>query len=404
MAQYKYIAKDESAATVTGSIAADNKEAVVKELRKRNLTVVSVNEAKESKGKSCSFGKEKVNPDELVIFTFTRQLATMIEAGIPILQSLEALEEQISQKCFKVVVATIREDVSIGNSLSAAFGKHPDVFDTLFVSMIKAGEIGGALNVLLDRIAGYMEKALKLKRKVQSAMVYPAVVISMAMLITFVLLIKVVPTFKGIYDSLGQKLPAMTQLLILVSDILRKSFLWVIVGGVALFVSFANYKKTEKGSLQIDRLILRLPVFGPLVQKVALSRFSRTLATLLQSGVPILTALDIVGRSSGSRVIEVTIKNAAKHIQDGESISQPLIQSGVFPSMVTRMISVGEKTGKLDIMLTKIADFYEDQVDTAVAGLTSMIEPLIVGFLGIVVGFIVISLFLPIITLASIIH
>lgn len=399
MSQFKYVAKNENAATVTGTVDADSKEAVVKELRKRNLIVVSVIEVKAAKRKNFSIGKENVKSDELVIFT--RQLSTMIEAGIPILQSLDALEEQITQSYFKGIIAGIRQDVSVGNSLSAAFGKYPTVFDNLFVSMIKAGEIGGALNVLLDRIASYMEKDLKLRRKVQTAMVYPSVVMTMALLITILLLIKVVPTFKGIFESLGKELPAMTQALIFVSDNLRSSLLWVIVGVVVVFFLFTKYRKTEKGSLQVDRMVLHLPVFGSLIQKVSISRFSRTLATLIQSGVPILTALDIVGKSSGSRVIEVTVKDAAKRIQEGESISQPLIQSGVFPQMVTRMISVGEKTGKLDTMLTKIADFYEDQVDAAVAGLTSMIEPLIIGFLGIVVGFIVIALFMPIISLTS---
>lgn len=402
MAQYKYMAKNEEAKTMTGIIDADNKEAVVHELRKRNLIVVSVTETTANKVSGFSIGKGKVKPDELVIFT--RQLSTMIEAGIPILQSLDALEEQIVQPYFKSVIASIKQDVSAGSSLSAAFGKHSDVFDNLFVSMIKAGEIGGALNVLLDRIAGYLEKALKLKRKVQTAMVYPSVVISMAMLITILLLVKVVPTFKGIYDSLGQKLPGLTQVLIGISDNLRASLLWFVIGGVVFVFLFQKYRKTEVGSLQIDRSTLSLPIFGPLIQKVAVSRFSRTLATLIQSGVPILTALDIVGKSSGNRVIEITVKEAAKHIQEGESISQPLAQSKVFPQMVTRMIAVGEKTGKLDTMLTKIADFYEDQVDTAVSGLTSMIEPLIIGILGVVVGFIVIALFLPIISLTSAIH
>lgn len=402
MAQYKYVAKDENAATVTGVIDADTKEAVIHELRKRNLIIVSVTEGKAQKTKASSFGKGKVKPDDLVIFT--RQLSTMIEAGIPILQSLDALEEQITHPYFKTVIGAVRQDVSVGNSLSASFGKHPHVFDNLFISMIKAGEIGGALNVLLERIAGYMEKALKLKRKVQTAMVYPSVVISMAVLITILLLVKVVPTFKGIFDSLGQKLPPPTQILLAISDNLRTSLLWVVIGAVVFFFLFQKYRKTEMGSLQIDRLALRLPIFGPLVQKVAVSRFSRTLATLIQSGVPILTALDIVGKSSGSRVIEVTVKEAAKHIQEGESISQPLIQSKVFPQMVTRMIAVGEKTGKLDTMLTKIADFYEDQVDAAVSGLTSMIEPLIIGILGVVIGFIVIALFLPIISLTSALH
>jgi len=402
MANYRYLTKDENAATITGKVAADDKETVIKELRKRNLIVISVEEIKGFSFKDLSFGGEKIKGDDLVIFT--RQLSTMIEAGIPILQSLEALEEQITQKYFKSVVAAIREDVSVGNSLSIAFGKHTKVFNNLFISMIKAGETGGALNVLLDRVAGYMEKSLKLKHKVQSAMVYPILVITMAIGITLLLLIKVVPTFKGIYDSLGQKLPMMTEILIFISSNLRASFIWILAIGFLLFVVFINYKKTEAGSLRVDRLMLKLPIFGPLIQKVALSRFSRTLATLIQSGVPILTALDIVGKSSGNRVIEVTVKDAAAHIQEGESLSDPLIQSGVFPQMVTRMISVGEKTGKLDAMLTKVAEFYEDQVDTAVAGLTSMIEPLIIGFLGIVVGFIVIALFLPIINLTTVIR
>ncbi len=399
MAKFKYIAKDENATTVTGQVAAESKELVIKELRKRSLIIISVEEDRGFSFKDFSIGEEKVKSEDLVIFT--RQLSTMIDAGIPILQSLEALEEQVTQKYFKSVISAVREDVSVGNSLSASFSKHTKVFDSLFISMVKAGETGGALSALLDRIAGYMEKSLKLRNKVKSAMVYPAVVITMAILITVLLLVKVVPTFKGIYDSLGKELPGMTQVLIFISDNLKASFLWLVLAGIAGFVFFVNYKRTKAGSLQIDRLSLKLPVFGSLIRKVALSRFSRTLATLIQSGVPILTALDIVGKSSGNRVIELTVEDAAKHIQEGESISEPLIQSGVFPQMVTRMISVGEKTGKLDTMLTKIAEFYEDQVDTAVAGLTSMIEPLIIGFLGIVVGFIVIALFLPIISLTS---
>lgn len=402
MAKFKYIAKDENAATVTGKVAAESKELVIKELRKRGLIIISVEEDRGFSLKDFSIGEEKVKSEDLVIFT--RQLSTMIDAGIPILQSLEALEEQATQKYFKSVISAVREDVSVGNSLSASFGKHTRVFDSLFISMVKAGETGGALSVLLDRIAGYMEKALKLRNKVKSAMVYPAVVITMAVLITVLLLVKVVPTFKGIYDSLGKELPGMTQVLIFISENLKASFLWLVVGSIIGFIAFINYKKTEIGSLQVDRLSLKFPVFGPLIHKVALSRFSRTLATLIQSGVPILTALDIVGKSSGNRVIELTVKDAAAHIQEGESISEPLIHSGVFPQMVTRMISVGEKTGKLDTMLTKVAEFYEDQVDAAVAGLTSMIEPLIIGFLGIVVGFIVIALFLPIISLTSAIH
>ena len=401
MPKYKYIAKDERAATISGNVVAEDEDSVIKELRKRNLTIISIEETKNLDIKNISFGGNKVNPDDLVVFT--RQISTMIEAGIPILQSLEALEEQVTDRYFKEVIATVREDVSVGNSLSVAFAKHPRVFDTLFVSMVKAGETGGALNELLDRVAGYMEKTLKLKRKVKSAMVYPIVVICMAIVITLVLLIKVVPTFKEIYDSLGHELPAMTQVLITLSENLRSSFLFAIFILVGLFIFFVNYKKTKSGSLQIDRITLKLPIFGPLIQKVAISRFSRTLATLIQSGVPILTSLEIVGKSSGNRVIEIVSNDACDHIRDGESISEPLSKSDVFPKMVIRMISVGEKTGKMEAMLTKIAEFYDDQVDAAVSGLTSMIEPLIIGFLGIVVGFIVIALFLPIINITTMI-
>ncbi len=399
MPTYKYIAKDENAATISGKVVAEDQDSVIQELRKRNLTVVNVEETKSFDLRNISFGGNRVKPDELVIFS--RQLSTMIEAGIPILQSLEALEEQTTDRYFKEVVATVREDVSVGNSLSAAFGKHPKVFDTLFVSMVKAGETGGALNELLDRVAGYMEKTLKLKRKVKAAMVYPLVVISMALIITLILLIKVVPTFKEIYASLGHELPGLTQVLIHISDNLRSNFLIGIILMVVSFVVFVNYKKTPRGSLQFDSLSLKVPVFGPLIKKVAISRFSRTLATLIQSGVPILTSLEIVGKSSGNRVIELIADDACEHIRDGESISEPLANSKVFPQMVIRMISVGEKTGKMETMLTKIAEFYEDQVDAAVSGLTSMIEPLIIGFLGIVVGFIVIALFMPIINLTT---
>ena len=399
MPTYKYIAKDENAATISGKVVAEDQDSVIQELRKRNLTVVNVEETKSFDLRNISFGGNRVKPDELVIFS--RQLSTMIEAGIPILQSLEALEEQTTDRYFKEVVATVREDVSVGNSLSAAFGKHPKVFDTLFVSMVKAGETGGALNELLDRVAGYMEKTLKLKRKVKAAMVYPLVVISMALIITLILLIKVVPTFKEIYASLGHELPGLTQVLIHISDNLRSNFLIGIILMVVSFVVFVNYKKTPRGSLQFDSFSLKVPVFGPLIKKVAISRFSRTLATLIQSGVPILTSLEIVGKSSGNRVIELIADDACEHIRDGESISEPLANSKVFPQMVIRMISVGEKTGKMETMLTKIAEFYEDQVDAAVSGLTSMIEPLIIGFLGIVVGFIVIALFMPIINLTT---
>ncbi len=402
MATFKYTAKDQNANTIAGKISAETQAAVIEELRKRKLVIISVSQVKESGFKNISFGGKKVKPDDLVIFA--RQLATMVDAGVPLLQGLSALQEQITHPYFKSVITAVRDDIEVGSSLSAAFAKYPRVFDNLFVSMVQAGEAGGMLSVILDRVAGYMEKSLRLKRKVQSAMVYPAVVISMALAITLALLIKVVPTFAGIFASLGQDLPAPTKFLIDVSNSLRTGFLWYVAGIVSIYALFVLYGRTEGGRFQIDRIKLKLPVFGELITKVSVSRFSRTLATLTQSGVPILSSLEIVGKTCDNKVLEVAVLNVKNNVREGESIAAPLVKSGIFPSMVTKMISVGEKTGEMEKMLVKVADFYDDQVDTMVASLTSMIEPLIIGFLGIVVGFIVVSLFLPIIKMSTMIQ
>jgi len=400
MPTFKYVAKDQNARDVTGKMAAENQNAVIEELRKRSLTIISVAAVKETSWTSISFVRKKVKEDDLVIFS--RQLATMVEAGIPILQGLDALQEQITAPYFHSVIVAVRDDIQTGSSLSASFAKHPKVFDSLFVNMVKVGETGGVLSAILDRIASYMEKTIRLKRKVKSALIYPAVVVTMAILITIVLLVKVVPTFASIYASFDSELPAMTQMLISVSDFLKSYLLFVVIALGAVVFLLQRWYQTDKGKLAIDRAILRIPIFGELIRKVAISRFSRTLSTLLQTGVPILESLDIVGKSSGNRVIEGVVENVKNNVREGESIATPLVKSGVFPPMVTRMISIGEKSGQLEKMLTKIAEFYDDQVDAAVAGLTSIIEPLIIGVLGIVVGFIVISLFLPIINITQI--
>lgn len=400
MPTYKYVAKDIKARNMMGKITADHQAAVVAELRKRGLTIISVEEIKESSLGRFSFSRKKAKADDLVIFA--RQLATMVDAGIPILQGLDALQEQTTHKYFQSVLVTVRDDIQVGSSLSAAFAKHPRVFDSLFINMVRVGETGGVLSAILDRISGYLEKTLRLKRKVKAAMIYPAVVVTMAMIITVVLLVKVVPTFASIYDSFDSELPAMTQALIAVSDVLKHYLLFVIAGLVALGFGVSRWYQTDAGRLQIDRMLLQLPIFGPLIRKVAISRFSRTLATLLQTGVPILESLDIVGKTSGNRVLEIVMDNVKHSVREGESIAVPLLKSGVFPPMVTRMITIGEKSGQLEKMLTKIAEFYDDQVDAAVSALTSIIEPLIIGFLGIVVGFIVIALFLPIINITQI--
>ncbi len=399
MATFQYVAKDQEAKTVKGKIAAENKATVVEELRKRKLTIVSIDEIKEKGAKQGTFRSKRVRGEEIVIFA--RQLATMVDAGIPIVQGLDALQEQITHPLFKKTIANIRDDIQHGSSLYAAFNKHPTIFDTLFVNMVKVGETGGVLSTVLDRISSYLEKTLRLKRKVKGAMIYPIVVISMAIIITIVLLVKVVPTFTGIYASFNHQLPAMTLLLISISNALQHYILFIIGVMFLTFMLLSRWYKTDKGRLTIDRTILRIPIFGDILRKVAISRFTRTLATLIQSGVPILESLDIVGKTIGNRVLELVVEDVRNTVREGESIASPLSRSDVFPPMVTRMIAIGEKSGQMEKMLSKIAEFYDDQVDAAVESLTSIIEPVIIGILGIVIGFIVIALFMPILTITQ---
>ncbi len=401
MAFFKYVAKDQNAKTVSGKISTENQAAVIEELRARKLVVISVKEIKQSNKEMKLFSGKKIKLDDLVIFS--RQLATMVDAGIPLMQSLDALQEQIEHSAFKKVIAGIRDDIETGNSLSQSFSKHPQIFDTLYINMVKAGESSGMLNIILERISNYLEKSISLQRKIKSAMIYPAIVISMAIIITTFLLVKVVPTFSNIFDMLGQDLPLPTKILILVSNMLRKGLIYVVGALFLISIVVNRYIRSEQGRLAFDSLKLRLPVVGQLFKKVAVSRFSRTLATLIQSGVPILASLEIVGRTSGNKVIEIAVNNVRNNVREGESIAQPLIRSGVFPPMVTRMIAVGEQTGELEKMLSKISDFYDEQVETAISGLTSMIEPLIIAFLGIVVGGIVVALFLPILKITQVI-
>lgn len=401
MATFKYTAKNAESRTVTGKISADSQEAVIEELRKRKLTIISIANVKDAAAKRVPFQSKKVKGDELVIFA--RQLATMVEAGIPIIQGLDALFQQVTHPLFKKVLGGVRDDIEHGTSLSAAFAKNPQVFDSLFINMVKVGETGGVLSAVLDRVATYMEKTLRLQRKIKAALIYPSVVISMAIIITIVLLVKVVPTFSEIYASFDQELPAMTQVLVNTSEVLKKYLLWLIGAVIAMVFAIRQWHNTEKGALVLDGIVLRLPVVGDLLRKVAISRFSRTLATLLQSGVPILESLDIVEKTIGNRVLEVVINDVKTNVREGESLTGPLIKSGVFPPMVTRMIAIGEKSGKLETMLLKISEFYDDQVDAAVEGLTSVIEPIIIGVLGVVIGFIVIALFLPIMNITQLI-
>ena len=404
MPTFRYAAKDQEARMVSGKIDAADLNAAIEDLRRKKLLIISVDEDKKPVS-MFAVNNEKggsVKPEDIILFS--RQMATMVDAGIPILQTMIALEEQASNPAFKRILAQVREDIRLGLSLSSAFAKHPKVFNNLFVNMIRVGETGGILTTVLERLSTYMEKSDRLKRKVGSAMVYPCVIVGMAIVVTTVLIIKVVPTFKNIYGSLGKNLPPMTQALLDFSDSMQKQFVFWIIGIAGLVFALIAYKKTDAGAYQIDGFKLKMPIFGDLICKVAVSRFCRTLSVLIQSGVPILDGLDIVRKTIGNRVLEKVIEDVIQSVREGESIAVPLARSKVFPVMVTKMVSVGEQSGQLDKMLVKVADFFDDQVDAAVEGLTSMVEPLIIGFLGIVIGFIVMALFLPIANMTQVLQ
>ena len=398
MSNYHYTAKDKNGHPVIGMLEGASESEVAEILHKKDLVVISI---EQTKRKAVRHKDKVVKSDDLVIFS--RQLATMIDAGIPLVQSLGILGEQIDNRDLKKVVITVRQDIEAGMNFCDALSKHPKVFSELFINMARAGEASGMLDEVLDRLASYLEKTSALNRKIRSSLVYPAVVVTMAAIITAVLLLKVVPTFKGIFEILGGQLPLPTRILIGASDLLRKFS--PILLGLSLLCSFLfkKYIGTEKGRYNFDAQKLKTPVLGPLFLKVALAKFSRTFSTLVKSGVSVLSALDIVAKTSGNKVVEETIRNCRTAVRNGEPISQPLSKSNVFPPMVCRMIGVGEQTGQLEKMLSKIADFYDEQVDAAVSGLTSMIEPLVIGFLGIVIGGIVISLFLPIFKITELI-
>ncbi|MCK9572007.1 MAG: type II secretion system F family protein [Candidatus Omnitrophica bacterium] len=398
MNAYQYAAKDKTGRNVSGILECVNEMEVVELLHKKELIVVSV-ELSTKTSASPKVKDKKVKLDDLVIFS--RQLSTMIDAGIPLVNSLGILSEQIESENLRAVVMAVRKDIEEGTSFCDALAKHPGVFSELFINMVKAGETSGMLDEVLDRLATFLEKQSALNRKISSSLVYPTLVVSMSMLITAVLLLKVVPTFKGIFDSLGGTLPMPTQVLIFVSDLLRKYFLFTVIGITAGVIVLKKYLSTEIGMYRFDSFLLNAPVIGSLFRKLAVARFSRTFSTLVKSGVSILSALEIVSKTSGNKVVEESILNCSKSVCDGEPISRPLAKSGVFPPMVTRMISVGEQTGQLEKMLSKIADFYDEQVDAAASGLTSMIEPLVIAFLGVVIGGIVIALFLPIFKLSQ---
>jgi len=405
MALFGYKVRNPQGNVLTGTMEAREQRMVIDRLRYQRFIVLEIGEIKKSTSRdlldTINFLKKRVKQKDLVLFS--RQLSTLIGAGVPIVQGLTILLEQIENPAFKKVVASIREDIESGTSITEALSRHPTVFGELYVSMVRSGELGGILDVILERLSAYLESAAALRAKIRSAMIYPAVIGLVAGGVTAFLLIVVVPTFVKIFEQAGAKLPLPTQILLAVSNFLRRYIIFVIIGLIAFVVGLRQYYRTEAGSMYIDRLLLRIPLFGPLLRKVAVAKFTKTFGTLVKSGVPILQALETVAKTSGNRVIEKAVLQAKESIREGERISDPLKASGAFPPMVTQMISVGEETGNLDAMLSKIAEFYEQEVDAAVSGLTSLIEPVIVVFMGVIIGAIAVAMYMPMFELGALV-
>jgi type IV pilus assembly protein PilC len=382
-----------------GEIEAPDRSAAVGELRRRAILVTKIAE-KTAPKVSFKFGG-KVKDKEMAIFT--RQFSTMIDAGLPLVQCLNILAEQSESKTLRSVTGQVARHVEAGSTLADALRRHPRTFDDLFTNLVEVGEAGGILDVVLQRLAAYIEKAAALKRKVKAAMVYPCAIIGVALLVVIFMLTFVIPTFAQMFKDLGADLPLPTKVVMWLSDFVRSYILLIIAGMIGCVMALRSYYRTEGGRATIDALMLKLPVFGTLVRKVAVARFTRTLGTLVQSGVPILDGLRITARTAGNKVVEKAVLQCRAAVTEGKTLADPLRTSGVFPPMVTQMISVGEQTGALDAMLSKIADFYDDEVDTAVSTLTSLLEPIMIVFLGVVVGGLVVAMYLPIFKLVTLV-
>jgi type IV pilus assembly protein PilC len=396
MAKFQWEATTRSGEKRRGAMEADTAAQVEARLRGDGLTVERVK--KEAAGIQITFGSGVGHKDLQI---FTRQLATMIDAGLPLVQCLDILGKQEPHKHFAATILRTRSDVESGASLADAMRKHPRVFDDLYTNMVAAGEAGGILDTILKRLAIYIEKAVKLKNQVKSAMIYPIAVLSIAAIVVTVIMWKVIPVFAELFKGLDAELPLPTRIVIAISNGVV-SYLWIaVVLGIIAAFALRSYYSTYNGRRVIDGIVLRLPVLGMIMRKIAVARFCRTLSTLLSSGVPILDGLDITSRTAGNAIVEDALKDVRKGIERGETVSAPLAATKVFPSMVTQMINVGETTGALDAMLAKIADFYEEEVDTAVAGLMTLLEPIMISILGVIVGGIVISMYLPLFSLIN---
>ena len=399
MATFGYSGRTRAGQTVTGERMADTMDAAVAALRREQILVTQINPVKDKGGRPGAFKAKAVNSKNLAVFT--RQFSVMIDAGLPLVQCLEILGTQEEDKNFAQTILATRAEVEGGASLADAMKRHPKAFDPLFTNMVAAGEAGGILDTILKRLATYIEKNVKLKGQVKSAMIYPIAVIGIAVIVVTVILWKVIPTFATLFQGLGAELPLPTRIVIALSNGLVSYMPFIIVALIAFAFAFRSYYASPGGRYNIDATVLKLPVLGILMRKIAVARFCRTLSTLLASGVAILEALEITAKTAGNAIIEKAIMTTRTSIERGETIAAPLKETAVFPPMVVQMIGVGEATGALDTMLSKIADFYEEEVDVAVAGLLTLLEPLMIAFLGGIVGGIVIAMYLPIFSLIS---
>jgi type IV pilus assembly protein PilC len=402
MPKFNWEARGKSGSVQKGVMEATNQSMVEAQLKKYGFTGISIKEEGKGLGKGISipgFGAKKVAQKDLVVFT--RQFATMIDSGLPLVQCLEILAGQQENPTFKDVLYKVKEAVESGSTFADALGKHPKVFDQLYVNLVAAGEVGGILDTILGRLAAYIEKAMKLAKQVKGAMVYPATIMSIAVIVVGVILVFVIPTFAKMFADFGGELPGPTKVVIALSSFFQKYIIVMIAGFFALKFAFGKYYETPNGKKVVDRLALKAPIMGPLIRKVSVAKFTRTLGTMISSGVPIMDGLEIVAKTAGNKIVEEAIYKVRQAISEGKTMAEPLAESGVFPPMVVQMISVGEATGAMDAMLNKIADFYDDEVDDAVGALTAMMEPMLMVVLGTTVGGLVVAMYLPIFKLAG---
>jgi type IV pilus assembly protein PilC len=397
VANYAWKGRNRAGLVKEGVLVAENKELALASLRRQNIVVTGIRE----RGKEVSFTKIGRKVPAKTLAVFTRQFSVMIDAGLPLVQCIEILANQQEHKTFQKILLQIRQDVEAGSTLADAMRRHPKAFDALFVNMVAAGEAGGILDTILQRLSIYIEKAVKLKSQVRSAMIYPVAVIVIAAIVVAVILLKVIPTFAALFMSLGAELPLPTRIVIMASNFLARYFIFFVIAIGAAVYGLRRYYATHSGRRVVDGLLLKTPILGPVFRKVAVARFCRTLATLISSGVPILESLDITARTAGNAIVEDAIYETRRSVEGGKTIVEPLKATNIFPNMVVQMIGVGEQTGALDAMLNKIADFYEDEVDAAVAGLVKLLEPLLIFILGLVIGGIVIAMYLPMFTLIN---